>query len=1022
MTKTNFTIFNFKLFLNFFLEGTMQTENNSEKGHRSKISATKVFLWMLLLVCLLFLILFFATPAYLSSNSGKNLILAKVNSSIDGKVQVDSLSMSWFEGVKADKLDFTNNTGTTKVTAEQIAARPSYLALIGGRVEIDKAVIEKPYVSLTIDRQPQEAKAAKQTGAKAAAPVFPIDRLNLTINEGNCKISAPGANQAVQTLELKDINSKIALRPLGSKSSFDISMTVAGANEVSDIAASGQIKTSRKRWSLAEASGELSIEVNSLELSTLAPLFSAIDVNATTGGTVTANIKAKMQKGQFENLQGIINATDLDIAGAFLKGDRLQSSKFQTDVKLNTTEKTINIDHLKVEADGLSADVKGTVPKTLRSFEDFLKADSADTLQGQFDCDVAKIFKQIKTIANFKQDFDINYGRLSGNINTEARNGQRTVAGRVKLWALEGRFPVKRIILSKPVEVDARLVSQKDQITIEKLNVDSSFVKAQFSGTTDNMNYTADLDLADLQSDVGQLFEIKPQLSGTAQLIGKGSLANRVFASTGSASLNGVTITMPDGAVLSEPSATAGFDFQTDIDKKQLNVKTADISASFGKINISNLTTPLGKNTQRPTQFNTNFAVELGKLNAWAAALGKMDANTQFGGFARGDLAFSKTSGIIEASTKQTTIENLKISSPGKETFTQPNITISFAGKFDTVQKIYDIPQLGITSPQIKISGSLSNADRGETTKTEGSFKADYDLAAASTIVSPFLPAGFSATGKRSDSLWFSSTWPKNAPQQFKANLNAKTTFGFDAAEYMGLNLGKSEFNIKIDNGLMTIAPFSTVVSNGKLNFAASANLASKPAILQTLGAIKILDKIQITQQTSDALLRYVNPVFADATDITGILNFDCEKFAVPLEKGHKDAIAITGTLSIDNMHLGASSLLRQIIQLTGVSSDPTITVLPTRFVLADGILQYDNMQMNFNDKPVNFSGRIGLDKSMQMNVTLPWTHSGRRITLPLKGTVDKPQIDVGKLLEDQARQELEKQIRKGLEDIFKKD
>jgi len=1003
----------------------MQTEENLQKKAGSKISLKKVFLWMLFFLGIFFSILFFAVPAYLSSDSGKNLILARINSSIDGRVDIDSLSMGWFAGLKADKLNFTNKTGTTKLTAEQIAARPSYLALIGGKVEIDEATIDKPYVSVTIDSRRQKAKTvttAKQIGTKPAVPVFPIDWLNLTINDGNCKISAPNANQIMQTLELKNINSKIALRPLGSKSSFDISMTVAGANEVSDIAAAGQVKTPKKQWSLADATGELSIEVNNLELSTLSPLFAVLDVNVSAAGTVTADIDAQMQKGRFENLQGTINASNLDISGSFLKGDRLQTSKLETDIKLNTTEKAINIDRLKVETDGLTADVKGTVPKTLRSLEDFLKADSPDTLQAEFDCDVAKTFKQIKTIAKFKEDFDINYGRLSGNINTAAQNGTRTVAGKVKLWALEGKFPVKRIILSKPIEVDAKIVSQKQVVTVEKLLIDSSFVKAQLTGTTDNMNYTADLDLAKMQSDVGQFFEIKPQLSGSAQLIGKGSLVNRIFASTGSASLNSIAITMPDGTILSESSATAGFDFQTDIDQKQLYIKTADTSASFGTINISNLTMPLGKNTVGPLQFNAKAAVELEKLMPYLTEFGGISPGSQFAGFARGDLAFSKTGDIIEASTKQMSVENLKISSPGRETFTQPNMTISFAGKFDTAQKIYNIPQLSIVSPQIKISGSLSNADLGANTKTEGDFKADYDLAAASSIISPFMPHGLSATGKRSDSLWFSITWPKNAPQQFKANLNAKTTFGFDTAEYMGLNLGKSDFNVKIDNGLMTIAPFTTTVNNGKLNFAATANLADSPPMLKTPNVLKILDRIQITQQTSDTLLRYVNPVFADATDITGILNFDCEKLAIPLEKGRKNAIAITGTLSIENMHLGASSLLRQIIQLTGVSSDPTITVLPTRFVLADGILQYDNMQMNFNDKPVNFSGRIGLDKSMRMTVTLPWTHNGQRIMLPLKGTVDKPQIDVGKLLEDQARQELEKQIEKGLEKIFKKE
>ncbi len=1009
----------------------MQTENNTQEKTGRKISVVKVLIWTMVSLLLLISIPFFAIPAYLSSSSGKDLILSKVNNSIDGKVQVDSLSMSWFEGVKADKLNFTNNSGTTKITAEQIAARPSYFALIGGRVVIDEATIDKPYVSINLtERQPQKTEqvAGVQSVSvgkpaaeeKSTMSALPLDRLNLTINEGNFKISAPDVNQVIQTLEMKDINSKIALRPLGSKSSFDVSMTVAGTNEVSDIAASGQIETSKKEWSLADATGEFSMDINGLELSTLAPLFAMIDANTAAAGRVTANVEAKMQKGQFENLQGAISATDLDVTGSFLKGDRLQSSKFQTDVKLNTTEKAINIDRLTVEADGLTADVKGTVPKTLRSFEDFMKADSTDTLQAEFDCDVAKTFKQIKTIANFKEDFDINYGRLSGNVNTQAQNGQRTLAGKVKLWGLEGRFPIKRIVLSKPVEVDAKIISQNQVITVEKLLLDSAFAKASLSGTTDNMNYTADLDLAKMQSDVGQFIEIKPQLSGTAQLIGKASLANRIFASTGSASLANAAITMPDGAVISEPSAAAAFDFQADIDKKQLSAKQADVSASFGKINISSLAAPLGKDAQGPTQFNAAFAVELAKLNTWAAALGKMDANTQFAGFARGDLAFKKTGSIIEASTKQITVENLKISSPGKETFTQPNMTISFAGKFDTAEKIYNIPQLNIASPQIKISGNLSNSQSGDNIKTQGDFKADYDLAAASSIVSPFLPAGFSATGKRNDTLAFSSIYPKNQPALFKSNLNAKTTFGFDSAKYMGLDMGKSDFNVKIENGLMTIAPFSTVVNKGKLNFGGSANFSEKPALLKTPGQMKIFDNIQITQQTSDILLGYINPIFANATNVSGTLNFDCEKLAFPLEKGYDKTIAAAGTLSITNMRLG-SPLLNIIIQLIGGPANPIITVQPTKFTVADGIISYDNMQMDIDKYPVNFSGTIGLDKSMKMTVTLPWTHNGQRIMLPLKGTVDKPEIDVGKLAEDQLKQELQNQLQKGLENLFKK-
>lgn len=65
------------------------------------------------------------------------------------------------------------------------------------------------------------------------------------------------------------------------------------------------------------------------------------------------------------------------------------------------------------------------------------------------------------------------------------------------------------------------------------------------------------------------------------------------------------------------------------------------------------------------------------------------------------------------------------------------------------------------------------------------------------------------------------------------------------------------------------------------------------------------------------------------------------------------------------------------------------------------------------------------------MTVTLPYTSAGKtakvgrqtagqRITLPLKGTVTKPELDTAKLLQDQVKQQLEEQLQKGLEGILR--
>ena len=134
----------------------------------------------------------------------------------------------------------------------------------------------------------------------------------------------------------------------------------------------------------------------------------------------------------------------------------------------------------------------------------------------------------------------------------------------------------------------------------------------------------------------------------------------------------------------------------------------------------------------------------------------------------------------------------------------------------------------------------------------------------------------------------------------------------------------------------------------------------------------------------------------------------------------------------MNRVRLQGSNLVGQILTTSGGDPRGTdMTIHPTRFDLRKGFLRYDDMQIDVGDNPVNFKGRIGLDKSLAMTATLPYTTrgrtarvggetSGRRITLPIKGTVDAPELDLGKLLEQQIKGELENQAQKLLEDLFK--
>ena len=238
--------------------------------------------------------------------------------------------------------------------------------------------------------------------------------------------------------------------------------------------------------------------------------------------------------------------------------------------------------------------------------------------------------------------------------------------------------------------------------------------------------------------------------------------------------------------------------------------------------------------------------------------------------------------------------------------------------------------------------------------------------------------------------------------------------------------------DIQVRDGLLKVAPFTTIVNDGQLSFAGQADFTQKPALLTTAEPMQIVKDIKVNDETTKTLLKYLSPIFANAVNVSGIANLNCEKLTIPISAAAKNSAEIIGTVSMNQLRLQASDLLGTIFSVMGTGGrGMDITIHPTKFTLQEGFLRYDNMQMDIGDNPVNFAGVIGLDKSLDMTVTLPYTTGGRtvrtgreasgqRITLPLKGTVDKPQLDTAKLLELQLKGQLEEQLRKGLEGIFR--
>jgi hypothetical protein len=152
---------------------------------------------------------------------------------------------------------------------------------------------------------------------------------------------------------------------------------------------------------------------------------------------------------------------------------------------------------------------------------------------------------------------------------------------------------------------------------------------------------------------------------------------------------------------------------------------------------------------------------------------------------------------------------------------------------------------------------------------------------------------------------------------------------------------------------------------------------------------------------------------------------------SIPLGSAHMTQdMQLTGTLWMNQIQLGASNILNQILAVIGQSvRGQQLTVQPTNLVMAKGVLRYDDMEIDVGNNPVDFRGSVGPKGALNMSVVLPYTIEGRtvrtgqeaqnaeRVVVPLGGTIDKPQLNLQKLIQSQFQQ----QIFKGLEDLLNK-
>jgi hypothetical protein len=176
--------------------------------------------------------------------------------------------------------------------------------------------------------------------------------------------------------------------------------------------------------------------------------------------------------------------------------------------------------------------------------------------------------------------------------------------------------------------------------------------------------------------------------------------------------------------------------------------------------------------------------------------------------------------------------------------------------------------------------------------------------------------------------------------------------------------------------------------------------------------------------------------VFAGQGDINGFVNFKCDRLEIPFAAEEKNTLAMDAVVSIDNAQLQPKGFLKLILRTQDNSPVP-VQLLPTRVVLKNEVISYDDMEFHLGQYPTGFSGTVGLDATGNMTIALPWRIDtqernfrsvkvgedlSQRLEVQCRGPMTEFSscIRYESLLEGVFKDVLQDQIRKGLEGILK--
>ncbi|MEN6458882.1 MAG: hypothetical protein ABFC63_08120 [Thermoguttaceae bacterium] len=982
----------------------------------------------------LLVLLVWLTPPIVARTPLVNWAMNKYGG-LNGTAQIESLSLSWFSPVSADGITVKDSHGKTVASVASVSGERSLAAILCDYTNLGRYHVRSPKLSLVLREDGSNiedllanylASSKKKTPSSAQTANFAV---GLDVVEGGITVVDELNGQSWQVDKLA--------------ASFDLPKDAAGPMAVqTSVAVTGFNPPARLTLALkwASSGGEATLQIDQFPLAVLRPLASRLVSRGTTlAGRLCSDIRASWD-GK-DGKSGVLARASLDgfaLAMPQLLGtDTVRLDRAETAAQASWRENRFDIEKATVQCDVLSASLQGTIPTGQKEgFSLAMLIRQRHELTGQLD--LARLARMLPATFHLKQNMRIESGRVGVTLASQPAVGSQGVKwhGQLEMTPLVATAGQGQISWPQPVTAVLDAHDTPQGAVIDNVRCQSDFLDIRGAGTPDDFAATLGLNLGQLADRLGQFLD----LDGV-RLAGQGSGAinwrrvQQQFGAGGQFRLDGFQCLLKGKPAWREDSITASLtaNGQTIGDKTHIDAASLSILSGTDRVG-ANLISPVTDVRNGP--WAVHASVE-GQLRNWPARVGVWLAPNSV---RRAEGAYNLQMDA-SVSTAGCTVRELKISATPLAvdsvwaTIDEPQVVATMAGQYDSSSKAIELKSIQFISSTLTAGAAGGIASNG--TRSEGNLRGqiNYDLARLCNVLRPQIGSAVQLTGRGSSEVWYGG--PLAASDALAAGAG-EAGLRWDAADVGGIALGRGELRGAMRGGAIQIMPLELTINQGRVHLSPRIKLRPDPMEL-TLPAGPLAERVQIDPAMCKSMLKFAAPAVGDVSSARGTFSVYLDRCRIPLSAPKKCDVA--GRLHIHTMEIASGAMLKELSAVLGRTAPAKLKQeADIKFRVENGRVYHDSMELQFPDLTIRTSGWVGFDKSLNVVAEMPvppkWLAGNANVSqalrnqtirLPIKNTVDKPQIDRQEM--QRANQQIMRQaagslinegINKGIDQLFK--